>query len=65
MTTFAEMFEAPLETPKHAFVIVNFARPDGDPFSSTYDMLSRVDIETINKNLRDGYRVTRIEAVGY
>jgi len=65
MTTFAEMFEAPMETAKHAFVAVSFTRPDGSEFGSTYDMTQRVDLETINKNIRDGYRVIRLDTTGY
>jgi|KBSMisStandDraft_5_1062788.scaffolds.fasta_scaffold1777296_1 hypothetical protein len=59
--TFEALFQGDGSEPPHAYMIIDFARPDGDGiFSSVYDVLYAVDIATINKNICDGYRVIAI-----
>lgn len=64
MSRFSEMLDSPVTEIRHAYVLIDFLRPDEDGlFSSTYDMCSAVDIGTINRNLKDGYRIAWLEIV--
>jgi hypothetical protein len=60
-SAFGAMFDAPMQAQQHAYVTIDFLRPDGDGiFSAEYDMCSKVGIGTINMNLADGYRIVKI-----